>query len=150
MVYVVSFSVGFGPVPWLMMAEIFPSRIRGPAASLATAFNWTCTFIVTNSFMNLQVNFTDKLKKKITFKKFDFQKAINTHGVFWLFAVILFIFIFFIIFYVPETRGLSLEDIEQFFTGKPVRSAHSPEPPSGRHYRISSIANLKSTPSIIL
>ena len=55
MVYVVSFSFGYGPVPWLMMAEIFPSRIRGPAASLATAFNWTCTFIVTNTFMNLQV-----------------------------------------------------------------------------------------------
>ena len=60
MVYVISFSVGFGPVPWLMMAEIFPSRIRGPAASLATAFNWACTFIVTNTFMNLQVKITSK------------------------------------------------------------------------------------------
>ena len=39
-----------------MMGEIFPSRIRGPAASLSTAFNWTCTFIVTKTFMNLQVH----------------------------------------------------------------------------------------------
>ena len=55
MVYVVSFSIGFGPIPWLMMGELFPSRIRGAAASIATAFNWTCTFIVTKSFMDLQV-----------------------------------------------------------------------------------------------
>ena len=77
-VYVVSFSIGFGPIPWLMMGEIFPSRIRGifhffknkskifinlfekykllgPAASFSTAFNWACTFIVTKTFMNLQV-----------------------------------------------------------------------------------------------
>lgn len=55
MLYVVSFSVGFGPIPWLMMGEIFPSRIRGPAASLSTAFNWACTFIVTKTFMTLKV-----------------------------------------------------------------------------------------------
>jgi facilitated trehalose transporter len=55
MLYVISFSTGFGPIPWLMMGEIFPGRIRGPAASIATAFNWTCTFIVTKSFMDLQV-----------------------------------------------------------------------------------------------
>ncbi len=54
-VYVVCFSVGFGPIPWLMMGEVFPARIRGAAASLATAFNWACTFIVTKTFMDLQV-----------------------------------------------------------------------------------------------
>ena len=56
MTYVTSFSAGFGPIPWLMMGEIFPGRIRGAAASIATAFNWTCTFIVTKSFMDLQVS----------------------------------------------------------------------------------------------
>ena len=54
-VYVVSFSVGFGPIPWLMMGEVFPAKIRGVAASLATGFNWTCTFVVTKTFMDLQV-----------------------------------------------------------------------------------------------
>ena len=56
MVYVITFSTGFGPIPWLMMGEIFPGRIRGAAASIATAFNWACTFIVTKSFMDLQVS----------------------------------------------------------------------------------------------
>ena len=56
MVYVVSFSIGFGPIPWLMMGEVFPSRIRGTAASFATALNWAFTFIVTKTFMDMQVN----------------------------------------------------------------------------------------------
>jgi len=128
-VYVVSFSIGFGPIPWLMMGEIFPSRIRGPAASFSTAFNWACTFIVTKTFMNL-------------------QDSITTHGVFWLFSVIIFLFVFFIIFFVPETRGLSLEDIEQLYTGKKVRKSQLPATES--YHRVSSIANLKATPSIIL
>lgn len=49
-VYVLSFSLGFGPVPWLMMGEILPAKIRGPAASVATGFNWSCTFVVTKGF----------------------------------------------------------------------------------------------------
>ena len=61
MVYVVSFSLGYGPIPWLMMGEIFPSRIRGPAAAISTAFNWTCTFIVTKTFMGLQVRAHTKI-----------------------------------------------------------------------------------------
>lgn len=48
--YVTAFSLGFGPIPWLMMGEILPGKIRGSAASVATAFNWTCTFIVTKTF----------------------------------------------------------------------------------------------------
>merc|ERR1719471_1046608 len=54
MIYVVSFSLGFGPIPWLMMGEVFPSRIRGAAASIATALNWAFTFVVTKTFMDMQ------------------------------------------------------------------------------------------------
>lgn len=53
MVYVLGFSLGFGPIPWLMMGEILPAKIRGKAASVATAFNWTCTFVVTKTFANM-------------------------------------------------------------------------------------------------
>eukprot|EP00094_Tigriopus_californicus_P006177 TCALIF_05947-PA protein Name:"Similar to Tret1 Facilitated trehalose transporter Tret1 (Culex quinquefasciatus)" AED:0.06 eAED:0.06 QI:0/0.66/0.5/0.75/0.66/0.75/4/97/504 len=127
MVYVVSFSVGFGPIPWLMMGEIFPSRIRGAAASLSTAFNWACTFIVTKTFMDLQGIF-------------------GPHGVFWMFAVILVFCLAFIIFFVPETRGQTLEDIERLYTGQ-VMDSHLA---SSGSRRISSLANLKPTPSIIL
>lgn len=52
-VYVLSFSLGFGPIPWLMMGEILPAKIRGSAASVATGFNWSCTFIVTKTFKDI-------------------------------------------------------------------------------------------------
>lgn len=52
-IYVLGFSLGFGPIPWLMMGEILPAKIRGTAASVATAFNWSCTFIVTKSFADM-------------------------------------------------------------------------------------------------
>lgn len=51
--YVLCFSIGYGPIPWLMMGEILPAKIRGSAASVATGFNWSCTFIVTKAFSDL-------------------------------------------------------------------------------------------------
>ena len=113
MLYVVAFSLGFGPVPWLMMGEIFPARIRGSAAATATAFNWSCTFLVTKYFPEVVGVF-------------------GPHTAFFAFSVICFVGIFFIIFYVPETQGQSLEDIELNLT-RPFR-------------RISSTANLKPFP----
>ncbi|XP_037951628.1 facilitated trehalose transporter Tret1 isoform X1 [Teleopsis dalmanni] len=109
-IYVVGFSLGFGPIPWLMMGEILPAKIRGSAASVATGFNWTCTFIVTKTFNNM-------------------IQAMGTHGAFWLFGAICFVGLFFVIFYVPETQGKSLEDIERKMMGR-VR-------------RMSSVANIK-------
>ncbi|XP_037969102.1 facilitated trehalose transporter Tret1 isoform X2 [Plutella xylostella] len=97
-IYVLGFSVGFGPIPWLMLGEILPSRIRGTAASIATGFNWSCTFIVTKTFQNIIA-------------------AIQMHGTMWLFSVICLIGLFFVIFFVPETRGKSLEEIEKKLTG---------------------------------
>lgn len=107
-IYVLGFSIGFGPIPWLMLGEILPSKIRGTAASLATGFNWTCTFIVTKTFHNI-------------------IDAINMYGTVWLFAVICLVGLFFVIFFVPETRGKSLEEIERKLTGgsRRVRNINS-------------------------
>ena len=111
--YVLGFSLGFGPVPWLMLGEILPAKIRGSTASLATSFNWACTFIVTKTFV-------------------DILDILGPHGTFWLFGGICVIASIFVFVYVPETQGKTLEDIER----RLVR-------------RISSIANLKITPSSI-
>lgn len=105
-VYVLGFSLGFGPVPWLMMGEILPAKIRGPAASVATAFNWTCTFIVTKIFLLL-------------------ADCIGFHFTFWIFCGIVFMSLLFTIFIVPETRGQSLADIERKLAGIKVRRMSS-------------------------
>lgn len=113
-VYVLGFSIGFGPIPWLMLGEILPSKIRGTAASVATGFNWTCTFIVTKTFHNI-------------------KDSLHMYGALWLFAVICLIGLFFVIFCVPETRGKSLEDIERKLTGstRRIRIKSSKQVPNG-------------------
>ncbi|KAL6266492.1 hypothetical protein P5V15_003341 [Pogonomyrmex californicus] len=97
-IYVIGFSLGFGPIPWLMMGEILPAKIRGSAASIATSFNWLCTFIVTKTFE-------------------DVIGVIGAHGTFWMFGAIVVLGLIFVIVSVPETRGRSLEEIEKRFTG---------------------------------
>lgn len=105
-VFVIGFSLGFGPIPWLMMGEILPAKVRGSAASIVTAFNWACTFLVTKTFI-------------------DIVSAIGAYGAFWLFGSVCFVGMFFIRFCVPETQGQSLEDIEKKMAGVKVRRMSS-------------------------
>ena len=53
--YIAFFSLGLGPVPWLMMGEVFPGKIRSSASSLAAGFNWTCSFITTETVPGQQI-----------------------------------------------------------------------------------------------
>lgn len=92
--YIASFAISLGPIFWLMIAEIYPLKIRGRAMSLATLANWGFNMIVAASFLTL----TDKLGKA---------------GTFWLFAVICVVGIIYSYFFVPETKGLTLEQIEE-------------------------------------
>lgn len=118
MIYLLGFSLAFGPIPWLMMGEILPAKIRGNAASICTAFNWLCTFTVTKTFQNM-------------------VDSIGCAGTFWLFGAICFVGLFFVIIFVPETRGKSLEQIENKMTGRG----------STRSRRMSAIANIKPMPN---
>jgi facilitated trehalose transporter len=103
---VIGFSLGFGPIPWLMMGEVLPAKVRGPAASVATAVNWSCTFLVTKSFPFLVL-------------------AAGIHGAFYLFGGMCALALVFVWACVPETQGRSLEDIEKSLTGRTVRRMSS-------------------------
>merc|ERR1712080_62817 len=94
--FVFFFSIGFGPIPWLMMSELFSPEVRSLASSISTTFNWTLAFIVTKFFSILVTEVTEA-------------------GAFWVFGgftVTTFIFCF---LFVPETKGKSLDDIQQMF-----------------------------------
>ncbi|KAF4661055.1 hypothetical protein FOL47_006868 [Perkinsus chesapeaki] len=97
--YIAFFSIGVGAIPWLIMSEIFPNEVRGNAAAIATAVNWLFSFIVT---MCLDA----------------YRKAITYQGVFWSFGFICLVMIFFVIFFIPETKGKSFEQIEAEFDKK--------------------------------
>jgi MFS family permease len=94
LIYTGSFAVGLGPVFWLMIAEIYPLRIRGQAMSVATVANWGANFVVTISFLTL-------------------LNAISPKGVFFLFAFLTLVALAYFAKHVPETKGRSLEQIER-------------------------------------
>jgi sugar porter (SP) family MFS transporter len=94
--YISFFAIGLGPVFWLLISEIFPLQARGTAMSIATVANWGANFLITLIFLGL-VN------------------LLGQSGTFWLFAAIGIISFIFTLRLVPETKGLSLEQIEDHF-----------------------------------
>eukprot|EP00041_Stephanoeca_diplocostata_P027156 m.744541 g.744541 ORF g.744541 m.744541 type:complete len:532 (-) comp23124_c0_seq20:376-1971(-) len=110
--YIAFFSIGLGAIPWLMMGELFPLKYRGTASSLATMLNWTLSFLVTETFKDL----TDS--------------ALGTHGTFWLYSGVCCIGVLYVMTKVPETKGKTLEQIEDYFAGRD--SGSSSDDNSGR------------------
>ncbi|WP_252896985.1 sugar porter family MFS transporter [Metallosphaera hakonensis] len=97
--YVAFFAIGLGPVFWLLISEIFPLSVRGIASSFAAFVNWTANFVVALTFPDLIIN----IGKTYTF---------------WVYGIVSIIAIIFIIRYVPETKGLSLEQIQALLAKK--------------------------------
>jgi SP family facilitated glucose transporter-like MFS transporter 8 len=93
-VFIVMFSLGFGPLPWMMMGEVFAPNVKGAASSIAVCTNWIMVFLVTYSFGRL-------------------VDGLGEHSTFWLFAVICGIATAFIFYLVPETKGKSLAEIQR-------------------------------------
>ncbi|KAJ0173438.1 hypothetical protein K1T71_010587 [Dendrolimus kikuchii] len=92
--YVFGLSMGFGSIPFLMLGEILPLKIRDTAASLIIGVDWACTFYVTNSLYYNRISYT------------------VIGGALLMFIIIQVVAILFVIFCVPETRSKSLEEIE--------------------------------------
>ncbi|HEX4791974.1 MAG TPA: sugar porter family MFS transporter [Actinospica sp.] len=88
-----SFAIGLGPVFWLLIAEIYPLKVRGTAMGLATIANWAADFVVTISFLTL-------------------LNAVSGVGTFLLFAFLTLAALIYFRIKVPETKGRSLQDIE--------------------------------------
>lgn len=99
MVFVAGHAVGNGVVGWVIISEIFPTKVRGRAMSVATTALWVCAFLGNLAFPRLQA-------------------ALGNHGLFWLFAGMALVNVLFVVFLVPETRGYSLESIERLFIDK--------------------------------
>ncbi|XP_071525088.1 facilitated trehalose transporter Tret1-like [Panulirus ornatus] len=103
MVFCISFCLGYGSVPWVMMGELFHPSVKAAASSMAATFNWTCVFIVTFTFESL-------------------QEAIHVYGAFWFFGGICMINFIFCLTIVPETKGRTLQEITASFDS-PVAKA---------------------------
>ena len=88
------YSFSLAPITWVLISEIFPNRIRGAAISVSVSALWIACFILTFTFPIL-------------------NEALGAAGTFWLYAAICAAGFLFILRWVPETKGKSLERIEQ-------------------------------------
>ncbi len=87
------YAMSLAPVTWVVIAEIFPNRIRGAAIAVAVGALWLASFVLTYSFPLL-------------------NSTLKAHGTFGLYAAICALGFLFIWFKMPETKGRSLEEIE--------------------------------------
>ena len=96
LVCVAAFAVGLGPGTWVLLAEIFPNRVRGRAMSIATVALWSACFALTMTFLSL-------------------VRWLTASGAFWLYGAMCVAEFLIIWRWLPETRGKTLEQIERFW-----------------------------------
>ncbi|HTR66684.1 MAG TPA: sugar porter family MFS transporter [Terriglobales bacterium] len=88
------YAMSLAPVTWVIISEIFPNKIRGTAMSVAVTSLWVACFILTYTFPLL-------------------NNALGAAGTFWIYAVICLAGLIFLSVRLPETKGKSLEEIEE-------------------------------------
>ena len=95
-VFIAGFSIGWGNVTYVLISEMVPLRVRGIGVGIATVANWSFITISTGLFRN-------------------YQEAVKPWGVFWSFCLISICGLIYVILFIPETKGKSLEEIENNF-----------------------------------
>ncbi|KAI4378310.1 hypothetical protein MLD38_015805 [Melastoma candidum] len=93
------FSIGIGPICWVLTSEIFPLRLRALATALGSIGNRVCNGLITMSFLSM-------------------ARSITVGGTFFLYAALSALSVAFVYALVPETKGKSLEEIEMLFRGQ--------------------------------
>ncbi|XP_018427589.1 PREDICTED: solute carrier family 2, facilitated glucose transporter member 10 [Nanorana parkeri] len=99
MAFVSAFSIGFGPMTWLVLSEIYPPEIRGRAFAFCNSLNWAANLLITLTFL-------------------DVIESIGLSWTFLLYGLMGAFAIIFIYYFIPETKGRSLEEIDKEFSDK--------------------------------
>ncbi|HZO23758.1 MAG TPA: D-xylose transporter XylE [Steroidobacteraceae bacterium] len=104
-VYIGGFALSWGPVVWVLLAEMFPNSIKGKAMGIAVAAQWIANLLVSGSFKVLDGNST--------------LNALFHHGfAYWIYGAMSVLAAVFVIRYVPETKGRTLEAIQDLWGGQ--------------------------------
>jgi len=113
-IYVAFFNLGLGPVTWVYSSEIFPLKLRAQGASIGVAVNRLTNAAISSSFISI-------------------YNAITIGGAFFMFAGISMLAWLFFYFFLPETKGKALEEMEMVFSEKSARSSVTTEIHSGQN-----------------
>lgn len=100
-IYLIAYSCGYGPLPWLLISEVYSKDYNAIASALNGFFSWSLAFAVTNSFSSI-------------------SGAIGIGQTFWMFAGLSFLGIFFTYIIVIETKAKSLSDIQRLLAGEKI------------------------------
>ncbi|RWS00578.1 Facilitated trehalose transporter Tret1-like protein [Dinothrombium tinctorium] len=103
-VYIVSFSVGYGPIPWLMIPEMTPSYGRGIVGAICSAFNWAFAFVTSFTFNYL-------------------VKLLGNSLSFWFYTAICALSCVFVLIFLPETKNKTFEEIQRELMGQSSQTA---------------------------
>ena len=95
-VYISAFSIGYGPIPWTAVGELFPVNVRSFAAMACMGTNWTLAFIVPFTFESM-------------------IEGLHTYGTFWFYGAVCATSVVTVQIVLPETKGKSLNEISQIF-----------------------------------
>lgn len=93
---IATYAMSLAPITWVVLSEIFPNKVRGAAMAIATTALWIACFVLTYTFP-------------------WFNKLLSASGTFWLYAAICLAGFIFIKLKLPETKGKTLEEVEEFF-----------------------------------
>lgn len=96
LLYISFFAISLGPLTFVVVAEIFPTHIRGRAMSVAIFFLWLSVYIVSQTFPML-------------------LEGIGSAWTFWIYMIMSIIAFLFVLKFIPETKGKSLEEIQEFW-----------------------------------
>jgi SP family arabinose:H+ symporter-like MFS transporter len=96
--FIAAFAMALGPIPWILCSEIFPTKVRGRAMSVATFTIWSACYVVAQTFPML-----------------NDSPAIGPAMTFWIYAGFSLAGLIFVLARVPETKGRTLEEIEQMW-----------------------------------
>lgn len=112
MMYLLAFAVGMGPLPWVINSEIYSVEVRGLASGIAGTANWVTNAIVSQLFLFL-------------------TQSLSASGTFLIFGAVAGVGAIWSTFFVPETKGLSLADVQALFERRLPRSERLISPAVG-------------------
>lgn len=98
-IFIALYCIGWGPLPWTVMGEMFASNVKSKASGITVSVCWLVAFFITKFASDLQQVFGQFL-------------------LFWLFAVFCVLSVLFTLFILPETKGKSLQQIQNELSGK--------------------------------